>query len=633
MIRNPDRHAERLTINSIDTITRIGLLSLLALIATFACSRPAAHALGVAKAGENPNAMCSSPTAVGPVLCSTSQLPSEANFAIQRNATSKSKPDTLIFGTGDYGSSESISDLQNLLIAAGYGVRVAPSLPDDLSSFRAIWFIDAQSSLDASEQTRLKSFVSSGGGLFLTGERPCCEALNQGDQALVNSLVTSGPIQVGGLGDADYCTCTEKVNPLVIDGLATTPNTALQWEPSAPGGLSGVSARNVTTRSAGGLATGAAWGSGDLNGKKGRLVIQMDVNWLEWSYTSKNLNTSFASNIEYFLTKGKYSPPASGAYVNIGDSLTSGEGSFKYLSGSDTKYDKCHRASNGFGIQISTSLKAYYSSYFGAACSGASISDLYNSNGEYSSELPQLVHLSPQTKLVTLAIGVNDIGFSDVLTDCIYDDVGKAVGQPNCFERNGSSVDTFIGYLTTGMPSGPHTLPGVGQNSKPGSIVSDSVSGPQPSLASVYEEILAAAPNAKLVVLGYPNLFGCPDTFLGCATTNDPNGSCLVSHPLFDNFYISNMDIFWLRGVHDELNSSIESAARKAASETGRSVRFVDPTQLFQGHAVCDSGSAWINQLIISGQKPKQESFHPGTTGQDKLAGILSSSIVSNLTN
>src|SRR5437879_2721314 len=52
------------------------------------------------------------------------------------------------------------------------------TLPADLSSFGTIWHIGAFSPFTASEQTQLITALGQGRGIYLTGARPCCDALH-----------------------------------------------------------------------------------------------------------------------------------------------------------------------------------------------------------------------------------------------------------------------------------------------------------------------------------------------------------------------------------------------------------------------------------------------------------------------
>jgi len=192
---------------------------------------------------------------------------------------------------GDYSS----STLQSNLQALGHTVtNLGINIDQDLNGFDSVWGSSAFDPLSASENTYLTNYLSSGGGLFLTGERPCCEVLNASIQTLLNSVVIAGGIQVGGLGDMGS---SMLINAQAIGNLASTPNTITTWAPSASGGIGGVTGNNVFAYNNSGV-TAAAWDMSDLVGNSGRIVLMMDVNW----HSGPDSNDmAIYENIENFL--------------------------------------------------------------------------------------------------------------------------------------------------------------------------------------------------------------------------------------------------------------------------------------------------------------------------------------------
>ena len=105
------------------------------------------------------------------------------------------------------------------------------------------------------------------------------------------------------------------------------------------------------------------------------------------------------------------------------------------------------------------------------------------------------------------------------------------------------------------------------------------------ALNTLYANIKARAPQAKVTVVGYPHIF---------------NG---VDCNLLTWFSASEMTR--LNAMADLVNSTTRARA------TAAGFSFADPTTPFGGHAVCSS-SEWINGL----SNPIQESYHPNRTGQ-----------------
>jgi hypothetical protein len=219
----------------------------------------------------------------------------------------------LIAGTGDFSDptpTEPNDNLTQALTAAGYSVTETATLPADLSSFGQVWWVDA-TPMTTAEQNQLINFEETGRGVYLTGERPCCEDLNAADQTIVNSVVSGGGITVGGQGDVCTCNSPLPVNPTVVGNLATQPHTVTSWQPNAPGGMAGVPASSVfsyyqpdefTTQ-----VVAAAWDRPSTVGQ-GRVVVFMDINWPEVASRAANWS-DVAENVAFFLS-GRSSPPS-----------------------------------------------------------------------------------------------------------------------------------------------------------------------------------------------------------------------------------------------------------------------------------------------------------------------------------
>jgi hypothetical protein len=110
-------------------------------------------------------------------------------------------------------------------------------------------------------------------------------------------------------------------------------------------------------------------------------------------------------------------------------------------------------------------------------------------------------------------------------------------------------------------------------------------------LDSVLNAIKADAPNARVVILGYPDLYDL-----------SKSSSCIG---------LSTTDRTDLNNGADELDSQIQAAAAWHGDV------FADVRSHFTGHEICDS-SSWlhsVNFLDIS------ESYHPTASGQSGAYG------------
>jgi len=222
---------------------------------------------------------------------------------------------------------------------------------------------------------------------------------------------------------------------------------------------------------------------------------------------------------------------AAGPYTALGDSYSSGVGTRTYYSDSGS----CYRGPNAYPVQVAARLGAPLTF---AACSGAKVPDVLN----------QLGSLGASTALVTVSVGGNDAGFADVITRC-------ALPWPWTCTTQINNANTYI----------RNTLPG--------------------ALDNLYNQIRAKAPNARVVVVGYPRLFNGEECNAGARISPGEQSS--------------------LNATADLLATTI--SGRAAAHGFG----FVDVRTAFTGHAVC-ADVEWLNGL----SNPVLESYHPNTAGQ-----------------
>ncbi|ONI75064.1 triacylglycerol lipase [Actinosynnema sp. ALI-1.44] len=223
---------------------------------------------------------------------------------------------------------------------------------------------------------------------------------------------------------------------------------------------------------------------------------------------------------------------AAGAYTALGDSYSSGTGSRTYYPDSGD----CLRSQYAYPVLVA---QRNGSALTFAACSGARIADVQNN---------QLGSLNSGTAYVTVSAGGNDAGFSSVITQC-------AKPWP---------------YTCTNEINAANTT------------IRDAIPG---RLDGLYNAIKGRAPNAKVVVVGYPRLFNGEEC----------NALARISP-----------------GEQAELNKSADLLAGViSARAAAHGFAFVDPRPAFTGHAVCDD-TEWLNGL----SNPISESYHPNRTGQ-----------------
>ena len=157
-------------------------------------------------------------------------------------------------------------------------------------------------------------------------------------------------------------------------------------------------------------------------------------------------------------------------YVALGDSYSSGVGAGSYIGSSGS----CDQSTNAYPALWDAANQP--ASYVSEACSGATTATVLSS---------QLSALSAATTLVSITVGGNDVGFSSVMETCVLESTSSCVSAVNHAES-----------LTATQ------LPG--------------------ELDSVLSAIKADAPNARVVVLDYPELYDLSQSSscIGLSTTD-----------------------------------------------------------------------------------------------------------------
>lgn len=222
-------------------------------------------------------------------------------------------------------------------------------------------------------------------------------------------------------------------------------------------------------------------------------------------------------------------------YVALGDSYSSGVGAGSYLSSSGD----CLRSSKAYSALWAAAHSP--ASYSSVACSGATTTDVISN---------QLAALSTATTLVSITIGGNDVGFSSVLTDCVLDGTSTCVSEINAAETKARS-----------------TLPGL--------------------LDNAYAAIHAHAPNARVVVLGYPRFYDTGVWYcIGLSGTS--------------------------RSKINEGADVLDGVISAAAARHG--FTFADVRSRFAAdHEICDGGSSWLHSVDWTNLT---QSYHPTADGQ-----------------
>lgn len=338
-------------------------------------------------------------------------------------------------------------------------------------------------------------------------------------------------------------------------------------------------------------------------------------------------------------------PTGQPGYVALGDSFSSGEGLGGYEKSSITgKTDPCHRSKSAFPaltdkatatpvVLPSVASRTY------KACSGAR-------TGQVASD--QLDAIGSSTQYVTVTAGGDDgdasdplgsLGpywpkFSEVLKSCVkYDVLIDGIRARDPGYVSDEAATKCAGFLA--------------------STSYDDFAPLRERLMTLYRAMIDRAPNAKIEILTYPDLF--PSSFTGL----DNGGNCQVGQfhlpttfPLptavvSGRAMYSNSDVAKFRDGQRNLNDSIRAAV-SAVDSSGQHLKVVNLDTQLAGHTV-SCGDKKRPQPFINGgglafgplaqclkkstnlfdaigtcrPAAKENSFHPNGAGHKAMASSV----------
>jgi lysophospholipase L1-like esterase len=288
-------------------------------------------------------------------------------------------------------------------------------------------------------------------------------------------------------------------------------------------------------------------------------------------------------------------------YLSLGDSYTSGEGAFDYVAGTDTGDNKCHLSAHSYPLLLTRD------SFGGAgghsvACSGAIINDIGSLSGDYRGQVRGgssyddlassgrlggiLADFSPgqisqrrfvrhyQPRVVSVSIGGNDIGFGDILQNCVEPHLTLKPSGQNCYSSYESRQEIM-------------------------QLIDRTV----PRWTNLYKQLLSDNPAGRLYAIGYPSIVAS-------------DGKCGL------NVHLSEPEIEFANQLVAYLDGSIKRAAQAAG------VTYVDISHALDGHRLCEAASSSIavngltagNDVSFAGFGVLgHESYHPNALGQQLI--------------
>jgi lysophospholipase L1-like esterase len=208
------------------------------------------------------------------------------------------------------------------------------------------------------------------------------------------------------------------------------------------------------------------------------------------------------------------------------------------------------------------------------SCSGATTENITGPQDvPLGKNPPQLDALAPDTQLVTITIGGNDIGFGDIVQEC-------ATRSP--LQPTGSACKDH------------YTAGGTDQ-------LAQRVDDAAPEVAGVLAAVERRSPDARVLLVGYPAIL--PDEGPGC----------------FPVVPFSPGDVDYLRGVEKDLNAMLAKQAAAAGHD------FVDTYTPSIGHDACQPpGTKWVEGLVPTAPAAP---VHPNALGMREIGQVVADAV------
>lgn len=257
------------------------------------------------------------------------------------------------------------------------------------------------------------------------------------------------------------------------------------------------------------------------------------------------------------------SASTAGPVVALGDS---------YTAGAQLPLDPhaqplgCLRSTRAYPVLVAAALGAQLTD---VACANAGVKEMTEAQPTYvGTNPPQLTALAPDDRIVLLTLGGDDMDFMNTLQTCMKLSFTDPFGSP------------CEAYFTKG---------GTDQ-------LAARVTAEAPRMAKVLQAIAARAPQARIVLVGYLDLF-------------PQSGGCWPVVPITDG------DIAYLRGIEVKINAMLAADAQAAGAT------FVNTYTPTIGHDFCQPESVRDVEGLLPGSLALP--FHPNARGQAAVAAAV----------
>ncbi len=250
-----------------------------------------------------------------------------------------------------------------------------------------------------------------------------------------------------------------------------------------------------------------------------------------------------------------------GRYVALGDSYTASPG-----TGRPTGTPKgCDRSDNNYPNLLAAKLRP--AEFVDVSCGGATTEHL---TGEQKTRdgtnAPQIDAINGDTTLVTVGIGGNDVGFVGFAAQCATQ---HQTASPCKTQLTAGGRDQLVERITAAKDR----------------------------LGGILDQIRSKAPEARIVVVGYPTVL--PDDDRGC-------------WPVLP---VGAEDVAYFRESLGRLNTALEETAKE--HEAG----FADMSTASKGRDMCTAA----NRRWVEGPAPAVPAapLHPNARGEEGMAEVI----------
>ncbi len=248
-----------------------------------------------------------------------------------------------------------------------------------------------------------------------------------------------------------------------------------------------------------------------------------------------------------------------GPVVALGDSYTAG--ALLPLDAAAAP-PGCLRSTSAYPVLVARALGAPLTD---AACASAGVGAMTGAQHTFlGTNPPQLSALAPDDRMVLLTLSGDDMGFLNVLKECVALSFTQPWGSP-CASHYGGQPVAALGAEA-------------------------------PKIAKLLGTIRVRAPYARIVLVGYPDVF-------------PQSGGCWPAVP------ITSGDVAYLRGTEVKINAMLAATAMAAGAT------FVNTYTPTIGHDFCQPESVRDVEGLLPGSLALP--FHPNTRGQAAMAAAV----------